>query len=1178
MAREIGAEDVLRHMAVPGEPNLYVIGCFERRVTLYSQQVRALNLVYALQHEKRLKPGDAVAVIGGGVAGMTAAAGAARLGYEVTLLEKGDVLLPLLRGNHTRWVYPHLYDWPEQGSERLDAGVPLLDWKAALAYQVADQLDAAWKELPELSRIDVQCNVRSIDLVPGSSRLTWNAPGPRFRKFAAVILTVGFGLERRVENTPWVSYWRDDALHQPSLAGHARHLISGCGDGGLIDLLRVRVRDFRHEHLIVDFLARVSGPTREKLLVIDEEARVASDPGEHLFERYGALSVPEVDDALGRRQRTDTTAVLNGRDPLPLTLGASILNRFLASRLLFRFGVEYRAGAIQSRPVEGRYEITFPSGKAELFDHVTSRHGTSPAALEESFPAVWNKCGPMRERSALDQTRWPIYGDAFDPVPSDGTRPPAPAVEPPPVPEPSAGARTAPFFGMRSDSLREGFKGREQDLALLHNALLGAGSVALRSHPGHVYAHGGGGIGKSRLAIEYAWRRRDDYPGGVFFTVVAARTPLAVLAGFGRQLFAGEDLTRDDDAAHRFAVWLADPSPGRRLLVLDDVQGSPEEVTRRLKERVEVRGQAIWPLAGLGHVTLLMTTRLRELPDARSFEVRQLDAKGALALLLDKAERPKPARAEKAAAKALADEVLGGHPLALSLAGAYVRRARLSFAEYRRLLEAKGVTRKLEEATRNVGYTIDDHEGSIATTYALSRDQLVPADPVDALGLRILTIAACLAPNVPIDKGLLRRMLDHEGAVAELDEIGLAESRLLDLSLLDADGKGRSDGNVAIHPLVADYTLSVLEERVRVRVQRAALGALRGLFPDHNSEYWRITQPNAHPDWEWLSPLREAHALAAWARAEPILAFERSVVGLSLGDLHKMRGDTAQALAAYRASFELGGRLVEGAPDNTGWRRLLFVSVDRIGDMLLAQGDVARALASYRTALETCEFLTLHDPSNARWQQDLAISHGRIGSILLAEGDAAGALASLRISLAINKRLAMQDPGNAEWQRALSLAYDSIGRVLHAQGDETGASTSHREALAIHKRLEQRDPDNALWQYEISQIYDDLGDILRAQGDRSGALTFYRDALVIAERLIQRDPSNAEWQTSLALYCYDLAHALWSGSPAELTEVQALVERGLRILRDLAAASRLTHNQQHKWLPGFEATLKAIQP
>jgi hypothetical protein len=77
MQHPISPAQMLTHMEVKSEPGLYVVGCFERRVTLYAQQVRALNLVYALSHEKRLDAGASIAVVGGSVAGMTAAAGAA---------------------------------------------------------------------------------------------------------------------------------------------------------------------------------------------------------------------------------------------------------------------------------------------------------------------------------------------------------------------------------------------------------------------------------------------------------------------------------------------------------------------------------------------------------------------------------------------------------------------------------------------------------------------------------------------------------------------------------------------------------------------------------------------------------------------------------------------------------------------------------------------------------------------------------------------------------------------------------------------------------------------------------------------------------------------------------------------------------------------------------------------
>ncbi|MBN1210848.1 MAG: NAD(P)-binding protein, partial [Myxococcaceae bacterium] len=95
--------DITRHMEVPGAPGVFVLGSFERRATLYSQQVRALNLIHALLAEGRLKAGDRVAIVGGGAGGMTAAAGAAVRGCKVTLLEQAEDLLLLFRNNRLRW-------------------------------------------------------------------------------------------------------------------------------------------------------------------------------------------------------------------------------------------------------------------------------------------------------------------------------------------------------------------------------------------------------------------------------------------------------------------------------------------------------------------------------------------------------------------------------------------------------------------------------------------------------------------------------------------------------------------------------------------------------------------------------------------------------------------------------------------------------------------------------------------------------------------------------------------------------------------------------------------------------------------------------------------------------------------------------------------------------------------
>ena len=72
--------DVIASAGITAHPNAYVLGCFDTRITFYAQQVRALELAYALQHEHLIPAGARIAVIGRGAAGITFAAALALQG------------------------------------------------------------------------------------------------------------------------------------------------------------------------------------------------------------------------------------------------------------------------------------------------------------------------------------------------------------------------------------------------------------------------------------------------------------------------------------------------------------------------------------------------------------------------------------------------------------------------------------------------------------------------------------------------------------------------------------------------------------------------------------------------------------------------------------------------------------------------------------------------------------------------------------------------------------------------------------------------------------------------------------------------------------------------------------------------------------------------------------------
>src|SRR5262249_20934050 len=140
------------------------------------------------------------------------------------------------------------------------------------------------------------------------------------------------------------------------------------------------------------------------------------------------------------------------------------------------------------------------------------------------------------------------------------------------------------------------FVGRSDDLKALHAALQTREPVGIRP-AGHT---GMGGIGKTQLAVEYAYRHKADYPDGIFW--VNAAEPLAQrLAQSGARLrldargetpdrqlqVAFEELSRRPDA----------------LLVFDNLD-DPAQLTRPV-------GTEPSPLT-LG-CPVLFTTRRREL-------------------------------------------------------------------------------------------------------------------------------------------------------------------------------------------------------------------------------------------------------------------------------------------------------------------------------------------------------------------------------------------------------------------------------------------------------------------------------------------------------------------------------------------------------------------------------------
>jgi hypothetical protein len=241
------AENVLATCRYRNGTAIFILGSFGQRVTLLAQQSRALMLVRAMKEKSILDDAcgegvATVAVIGGGVGGVTAAAALATAGARVTLYEAADDVLTLQMGARHRFVHPTVANWPLGGSLVDDAGLPILDWSAGPAPQVMKQIRSRFDKIADLTgRIDVQRKKKIDDveqLGSGGVRVSGTGIPPGGRHHVAAIVSIGFGLEKgATEGRSGHSYWEPDALEDFKVEKQTV-LVLGDGDGALIDLAR----------------------------------------------------------------------------------------------------------------------------------------------------------------------------------------------------------------------------------------------------------------------------------------------------------------------------------------------------------------------------------------------------------------------------------------------------------------------------------------------------------------------------------------------------------------------------------------------------------------------------------------------------------------------------------------------------------------------------------------------------------------------------------------------------------------------------------------------------------------------------------------------------------------------------------------------------------------------------
>lgn len=471
------------------------------------------------------------------------------------------------------------------------------------------------------------------------------------------------------------------------------------------------------------------------------------------------------------------------------------------------------------------------------------------------------------------------------------------------------------------------FVGRNEDLKSLASNLKAGNTAAIGQR--HIAAATGlGGIGKSQLASEFAYRYGSYFMGGVFWVDFSSRelvsNEIASCGGPGAMNLREDfhELTLEEQTELIKEAWR---TPLPRLLIFDNCED--ENLLSKWR-----------PLSGGSR--LLVTSRKSSWDPTfgiDSIPLEVFDRSESIQLLRE--HRP-DLSAEDPALNDIAEE-LGDLPLAIDLAGRFLRYYRdFTPSSCLEELRRERLDHESMSSTRTTSPT--GHVMNVRLTFKLHYDQLNSRDKVDRRAVELLTKLRLLSPGQRIPRELVEATLSSvEPRSLNQRLTTKALKRLRDLGLISYE---EASGDTEIHRLVAE----AMSELANEDAQRAVEVAVNGVSKDWD-EYKTPRETLK------LEPHLRTLADAAGARGD----HQTRALHAFLGNILYRNGKYEQARAAWERAYEISENEF-GASDP-----LTLQDLEHLGVLAKAEDDLDEALTIYTQVRETHE-------QNPRYQEVMA--------------------------------------------------------------------------------------------------------------------------------------------------------------------------------------------------------------
>jgi len=627
--------------------------------------------------------------------------------------------------------------------------------------------------------------------------------------------------------------------------------------------------------------------------------------------------------------------------------------------------------------------------------------------------------------------------------------------------------------------------GRETVLQKLQNHLVGSHGTAIGQTASF---YGMGGLGKTQLAVEYAYRYKASYPNGVIW------------------ISADQDIDSQLIQISKRGNWIAPESEHRIIL---------ETALRRLTtysdcliifDNVE-KFESIKHYLPENQATphLILTSR-EPIPGFEPIDIDILSDDESLGLLMMESGRDYDSISyeEKDAAKRIVEK-LGGLPLAIEIAGAFLKYSRsFSFENYLVILKDSPSSALAGKMFK--GYTA--HESDLYRTLKVS-ESIFEQEPLlkeilDALtwsgssfmGLSLLSaILDVPEPQLfmPLSFGTTLRIIrkDESQNRYEIHRL-LRTVRQEEFSLMN-----NHDWAETVCTRVGSWFETRREEFTNLSCYESEIDHLKQW-----NENAKIVNSNQNARLLWLQAYPYYHLgkytntyqilESALELDEKISTEDTALKANIISDL----GSVSGLLGYYKKALELHERALKIREKQFGPEHPDTAnSLNSIGGTYRDLGDHPKALEFQERALKIREKqLGPEHPDTANSLNSIGVTYGDLG-------DHPKALEIHERALKIReKQLGPEHPDTAN-------SLNNIGGTYKDLGDHPKALELHERALKIReKQLGPEHPDTASSLNNIGGTYRDLG-------DHPKALEFQERALKIREK--QLGPEHPDTANSL---------------------------------------------------------------